>query len=200
MVRVGVLALQGDFLEHLEALHNLAETRLIRDTKDFNADGGVDALILPGGESTTIGRLLNITGLKSVLIEKIKEGMPTLATCAGTVLLAKKIKDRVIGETDQQNIGIMDISVIRNGFGRQSNSFECQVELKGIGAVKASFIRAPIIDSIWGSAEPLGYVTHPKVGRTIVGALQSNIIALTFHPEIHCDDKVHRTLISMVRR
>ncbi|MBC7113917.1 MAG: pyridoxal 5'-phosphate synthase glutaminase subunit PdxT [Candidatus Methanomethyliales bacterium] len=200
MVRVGVLALQGDFLEHLEVLQNLAETRLIMGAKDFNADGGIDALVLPGGESTTIGRLLEATALKSELIEKIKEGMPTLATCAGTVLLAKRIKDRVVGETDQQRLGVMDISVIRNGFGRQSNSFECKVELKGIGAVKASFIRAPRIDSVWGSAEPIGYINHPKVGRTIVGAVQSNIIALTFHPEIHGDEKVHRTLISMVRR
>jgi 5'-phosphate synthase pdxT subunit len=200
LVRVGVLALQGDFLEHLEALQNLAERRLIRSSKDLNADGGIDALVLPGGESTTIGRLLEVAGLKNVLVEKIKEGMPTLATCAGAVLLAKRIKDSVIGETNQQRLGIMDISVIRNGFGRQSSSFECKVDLKGIGAVKASFIRAPIIDAVWGSAEPIGYINHPKVGRTIVGAIQSNIIALTFHPEIHGDDKVHRVLISMVRR
>jgi 5'-phosphate synthase pdxT subunit len=90
LVRVGVLALQGDFLEHLEALQNLAERRLIRSSKDLTADGGIDALVLPGGESTTIGRLLEVAGLKSVLVEKIKEGMPTLATCAGAVLLAKR--------------------------------------------------------------------------------------------------------------
>jgi len=198
LVRVGVLALQGDFLEHMEALRSLAEPKAIREVSDLS---DIDALVLPGGESTTIGRLMVRKGLGDALAHKISiEGIPTLATCAGTVLLAKKIKDRVMGEVSQHSLGIMDISILRNGFGRQINSFECDVEIENVGTINALFIRAPIIDGIWGSAKPIAYIAHPKTGKTVVAASQYNIVALTFHPEVRDNDKIYKNLIDMVKR
>ncbi|MEM3366614.1 MAG: pyridoxal 5'-phosphate synthase glutaminase subunit PdxT [Candidatus Methanomethyliaceae archaeon] len=197
MVRVGVLALQGDFVEHMEMLYSLAEPKPVRVVEDLS---NIDALILPGGESTTIGRLIERVGLSEALVNKISfEGIPTLATCAGTVLLAKKIKDRVLGDMAQSSLGILDISILRNGFGRQINSFECDVKVENVGIISALFIRAPVINELWGSAKPIACIDHPKTGKTVVAVSQSNVIALTFHPEIRGDTKIYRTLISMAK-
>lgn len=199
MVVVGVLGLQGDFLEHLQILSKIDGVRAaIIKTKE--SIKGVDAIILPGGESTTIGRLMERAGLKEALTEAIRGGMPALGTCAGLILLAKKVKDRVVGEVDQPTLALMDISVVRNGFGRQKESFEARVDMKDIGEVRGIFIRAPIIDELWGRAEPIGHIQHPTLGRITVAARQENMLGVAFHPELGGDPKVHKMLIEMAKR
>lgn len=199
MVKVGVLGLQGDFLEHLQLLKcmdgvNAVIVKTEREVKE------IDALILPGGESTTIGRLMEHRGLREVVAEAIRGGMPVLGTCAGLILLAKRVKDRVVGEMDQPTLSLMDVSVIRNGFGRQRESFEAEVQIKEIGKVRGAFIRAPIIDNVWGKAEVIGTIRHPTVGEAIVAAKQDNMLGIAFHPEIEDDPKIHKMLITMAKK
>ncbi len=199
MVTVGVLGLQGDFLEHVQILKGMegVEARIVKTERDLK---GLDALILPGGESTTIGRLMERTGLREAVAEAVRGGMPVLGTCAGLILLAKRVKDRVVGEVDQPTLALMDISVIRNGFGRQRESFEAEVHIKDMGKVPGVFIRAPIIDDLWGKAEAIGSIQHPVIGNVIVAARQENMVGVAFHPEIGDDPKVHKMLISMAKR
>lgn len=199
MVTVGVLGLQGDFLEHVQMLKNIegVKTIVVKAEKDLKE---LDALILPGGESTTIGRLMERSGLKEAVAESIRKGMPVLGTCAGLILLAKRIKDRVVGEVDQPTLALMDLSVIRNGFGRQKESFEVEVHLNGVGKVPGVFIRAPIIDDLWGKAEAIGSIHHPVLGHVTVAAKQENMIGIAFHPEIGNDPKIHKMLITMARK
>jgi 5'-phosphate synthase pdxT subunit len=197
-MRVGVLALQGDFLEHAEILRELgAEAVYIKRQGDLS---GVDALVIPGGESTTIGNLISLKGLGEPIKELIRSGIPVMGTCAGAILLAKKIVDRVVGETGQYTLGVMDIGVIRNAFGRQRNSFVASVSLEGIGEISAAFIRAPAIAEAWGSARVLGYVEHPAAGRVGVAAQQGNMLALAFHPEIVGDKRIYSYFLSTARR
>lgn len=199
MVVVGVLGLQGDFLEHLQMLESIDGVKgaIVKTEKDLK---GIDALILPGGESTTIGRLMEKAGLKEAMAEVIRGGMPVLGTCAGLILLAKKVKDRIVGEVDQPTLALMDLSVMRNGFGRQRESFEAEVNIKDVGKVPGVFIRAPIIDNLWGKAEPIGSVQHPTLGNVIVAAKQENMLGVAFHPEIGDDSKIHKMLITMAKR
>ncbi len=196
MITIGVLALQGDFLEHLEILREIGvNAKPVKKSEDLS---GTDALIIPGGESTTIGTLMKVRNLIEPVIKLAESGVPILGTCAGAVLMAKKVVDRVVGETGQVTLGLMDISVVRNVFGRQKNSFITDVEVEGMGIVKAAFIRAPGIIDAWGSARIIGYVDHPAVGRIGAAALQGNLVAVTFHPEITGDKKVYQYLISKI--
>lgn len=198
MVRVGILGLQGDVLEHVELLREIkgVEPVVVKDAKSLAI---VDALVIPGGESTTIGRLIEMRGLREDIIDQIREGLPVLGTCAGAILLATRVEDREVGEVKQPLLRVMDIHVLRNAFGRQKDSFEAQVELDGIGRVRGAFIRAPVIKEAWGKAKIIGYINHPVAGKAGVAAIQDNMLAVVFHPEITSDKKIHLFLIDMAK-
>lgn len=194
MIKVGVLALQGDVEEHVKAT-KIAIERLnvkgeVLEVKKIDDLLNVQALVIPGGESTTIGKLLLRRNMLETLRDRIKLGMPVLATCAGLILLAKNIKDRVVGVTGQPSIGVLDVEVIRNAFGRQRESFEIDLEVKGIGIIRAVFIRAPAITKVGGSVEVLA-----RLNKYIVAVREGNILALAFHPEVTNDTKVHEFFI-----
>lgn len=185
----GVLAVQGDVREHLNALRRLGvEARTVRTPEEV---AQADGLILPGGESTTIGKLMVRYGLLEAVRQLAAEGKPLLGTCAGMILMAKEI--HAAGK-EQPSLGVMDIAVERNAFGRQVDSFEADIEVKGIdgGPVRAVFIRAPIITAVNGDIEVLA--THE--GR-IVAARQRNMLALAFHPELTDDSRLHAYFVKM---
>ncbi len=195
--RVGVLALQGDFAEHMASLHRLAsagngasglEAREVRLPSELDA---VDALILPGGESTTIGKLLVEYRLLEPLRERIADGMPVFGTCAGAIVLA-----RDIGGLDQPLIGAMDLRVRRNAFGRQLESFETDLPVPVLGErpMHAIFIRAP---AILGVGEGVEVLARLETG-TIVAARQGRMLATAFHPELTDDTRLHAHFVGMI--
>lgn len=187
MTRVGVLALQGDVREHLAVLHGLgADAAPIRSAAQLAA---VDALVIPGGESSVIDRLTRILGLQAPLRQRIAEGMPVLGTCAGLILLADRILDAAPG---QQTLGGLDVTVRRNAYGSQVDSFESSVPMPAIGErpVAASFIRAPVVEQVGDGVTVLG--EHD--GR-IVAVEQGGLLGVSFHPELVGDDRVHRRLL-----
>ena len=185
-MRIGILALQGAFAEHAAMLRRLgAEHFEIRQRKDL--DGRIDGLILPGGESTAMRKLLHDLDLFDPLSRRIREGLPVFGTCAGLILLAKTVDGGI------PCFGTMDIAVKRNAYGRQLGSFYTEQELKGVGRVPMTFIRAPYIESVSGDAEILAQAD----GR-IVAARQVNQLVTAFHPEL-CDDlSVHRSFLDMI--
>lgn len=198
MAKIGVLALQGDFLEHVEMLKEIgAEPIVVKRRSDLEF---IDGLIIPGGESTTIGGLITARGLGEPIRRLADRGIPIMGTCAGAILLAKEVSDKVVGETGQELLGLMDIEVVRNAFGRQANSFIAELEVEGIGKVRAAFIRAPAITRAWGSAKIISYVEHPKLGKIGAAAIQWPILALTFHPEITGERGVYELFISIARK
>jgi len=185
--RVGVLALQGDFREHLAALRACeVEGVPIRLVADLDA---VDALILPGGESTTMARLLE-PGLAASIQRRSAAGMPVLGTCAGMILMAREIED---GRPDQEPLKLIDISVRRNAYGRQIDSFEAEVESRAIGGTApAVFIRAPQVTERAPDVQELA--SH--AGQT-VAVKQGNRLALAFHPELTPDRRWHQYFLSL---
>jgi 5'-phosphate synthase pdxT subunit len=190
-MRVGVLGLQGDVAEHRRALEDLGvEAMSVRTTDELAA---VDALVLPGGESTTISHLLRTSGLLDPLIERLRSGMPTFGTCAGLVLLSRSIVD---GRPDQLALGFLDASVRRNGYGRQVASFESSCDLLGVGVVPTVFIRAPRILEVGDDVEVLATIdvgdgAHPVVVR------QGSIVAASFHPELTDDRSLHALFLDV---
>ncbi|MCS7099398.1 MAG: pyridoxal 5'-phosphate synthase glutaminase subunit PdxT [Sulfolobales archaeon] len=199
MVRVGVVAVQGDFLEHVQALRELGgvEVVAVKSPRDLS---GVDALVIPGGESTTIGSLMRVKGLDSAIIDLAESGLPIMGTCAGAILLAKRVADRVVGETGQPLLSLMDIAVVRNAFGRQRESFTTDIYVDGVGKVRAVFIRAPAIVDAWSEARVIAYVDHYSAGKMGAAAVERNLLAVTFHPELSGDTKMYEYLLSMTRR
>lgn len=186
-MKIGVLALQGAFIEHADILGRLgAETKEIRKRADFK---GVDGLVLPGGESTAIAKLARELGLFSDIRDAINEGMPVLGTCAGMILLAKE----VIGG-DPGSFRVMDITARRNAYGRQLGSFCTVSGFGGAGNIPMTFIRAPVIESASAGVEILSVVE----GK-IAAARQKNMLAVAFHPELTEDTAVHRCFISLIR-
>ncbi|HEY1162023.1 MAG TPA: pyridoxal 5'-phosphate synthase glutaminase subunit PdxT [Candidatus Dormibacteraeota bacterium] len=185
---IGVLAMQGAFAEHIRALEaSGAETRIVRSADDI---AGLDGIVLPGGESTTMTMLMERVGLLGPLRGAIAGGLPTLATCAGMIVLAREVSD---GMRDQQGLGLLDITVKRNGYGRQVDSFEADIEVAGLGAKNfhAVFIRSPLVEST-GAVEVLAvHEGHAVAVR------QGQILALCFHPELTKDLRVHREFIRM---
>ncbi len=180
--------MQGAFAEHQRALEaSGARTRLVKDREDLI---GLDALVLPGGESTTMTMLMERVGLLEPVRDAIAGGLPTLATCAGMIVLARDVTDGMVG---QRGMGLLDISVRRNGYGRQVDSFEADLEVAGLGAktFPGVFIRSPLVEST-GSAEVVA--THE--GRA-VALRQGNILALCFHPELTSDRRLHQQLVKM---
>ncbi len=194
---VGVLALQGDVREHLRALTACGvDVRTVRRPDEL---AGLSGIVLPGGESTTIDKLSRIFGLRAPLIEALHAGLPAYGACAGMILLAKHVLD---GTQDQQTFGALDITVRRNAFGRQVESFETDVDLDGIegGPVHAVFIRAPWVESIHNGVEILGAVVPPGLDESkIIAVRHENVMATSFHPEVTDDLRIHRYFVDMVR-
>lgn len=192
---IGVLALQGDIEEHIRAIEDArANPAEAVHVKDVASIGAVDALIIPGGESTVIGSLSSIKGVIPALRERITSGLPVLGTCAGAILLAKRVYDRVVGETNQSLIGALDITVERNAFGRQKESFESKLDLaipRGED-FRAVFIRAPVIRSVGQKVKELG-----RFEGKVVAVQQGNMIATSFHPELSGSTIVHEYLIGL---
>ncbi|MEW2315372.1 pyridoxal 5'-phosphate synthase glutaminase subunit PdxT [Streptomyces bauhiniae] len=188
---IGVLALQGDVREHLIAL--AAADAVARPVRRPEELAEVDALVLPGGESTTISKLAVLFGLMEPLRARVRAGLPVYGTCAGLILLADKILDPRSG---QETIGGIDMIVRRNAFGRQNESFEAAVDVKGVeGApVEGVFIRAPWVESVGAAAEVLA-----EHDGHIVAVRQGNVLATSFHPELTGDHRMHALFTDMVR-
>lgn len=193
---VGVLAVQGDVREHLAALTAAgAHAVAVRRPAELDA---VDALVLPGGESTTIDKLTRAFDLREPLLERLEGGMPAYGSCAGMILLADRVVDAVPG---QLTLGGLDITVRRNAFGRQVESFEQDLSVDGVDGepVRAVFIRAPWVEEAGDDVLVLATVgPGPAEGR-IVAVRQGNLLATAFHPEITGDTRVHRLFVEMVR-
>jgi 5'-phosphate synthase pdxT subunit len=188
---IGVLALQGDFAEHAAVLRRLGvEPREVRLPRDLD---GLDGLIIPGGESTTITRLLQIYDLLEPLRERVGGGLPTWGTCAGAIVLARE----AIG-LDQPNIGAMDIVVRRNAFGRQVDSFETDLAVAPLGEApyNAVFIRAPTIEGVGPDVQVLARLED----GTAVAAREGTMVATSFHPELTGDTRFHEYFVDLVRR
>jgi 5'-phosphate synthase pdxT subunit len=188
MTTIGVLALQGDFREHHEALGHLGvaapEVRLPKDLV------GLDGLIIPGGESTTIAKLMRSSGLLDPLRNMAADGFPMWGTCAGMILLANRLD-----ETGTPTLQAMDIAVRRNAFGRQIDSFEADLVVAGLdgGSFRAVFIRAPIIEQVGPSVEVLARLND----GTPVAALQERLLATSFHPELTPDTRLHQFFLNL---
>lgn len=194
---VGVLALQGDFREHAVMIERLGAT--VQQVRQPQHLAAVERLIIPGGESTTIGKLLVRFGLLAPIRERVVQGMPVWGTCAGSILLAREIED---GITDQPNIGVMDITVRRNAYGRQIDSFEASLELPQLDppTFNGVFIRAPEITRIGADVAILATLpSHDPAPRQhhIVAARQKHMLATTFHPELTNDDRLHRYFLAL---
>ncbi len=187
--KIGVLALQGDFAEHAHMLRDIG----VQPVEVRKADQltGLDGLIIPGGESTTFGKLAKSFGLVEPLREFVQTH-PTWGTCAGAIFLAKHIQGEV------PHLGLMDITVERNAFGRQIDSFTQSLDVKGLGGgpYRAVFIRAPIITEVGPAAEVLARLDD----GTIVAAQQDHMLATSFHPELTRDERMHRYFVDMVEQ
>ncbi|GAA2527405.1 pyridoxal 5'-phosphate synthase glutaminase subunit PdxT [Pilimelia columellifera] len=193
---VGVLALQGDVREHLAAL---AECDVIaRPVRRPGALAEVDALVIPGGESTTMSKLAQDFDLAGPIRERIAAGMPTYGSCAGMIMLARTVLD---GRPDQRGFDGIDMTVRRNAFGRQTESFEAAVPIDGLddAPVHAVFIRAPWVESVGPDVRVLGRVTSGPAAGRIVAVQQGSLLATSFHPELTGDLRVHRLFVEIVR-
>jgi pyridoxal 5'-phosphate synthase pdxT subunit len=189
---VGVLALQGDVAEHLRALADAgARACPVRRAGELAA---VDGLVIPGGESTTIGRLLQVFDLLEPVRAAVAGGLPVFGSCAGMILLARDVMD---GRPDQPLIGGLDVVVRRNAFGRQVDSFELDLDVTGIpgGPVHAVFIRAPWVEKAGASVEVLA-----RAGERVVAVRQDHLLATSFHPELTGDARVHRLFVEMIQK
>lgn len=187
-MKIGVLALQGAFAEHIKILTDLhidvVPIRLISDLD------GIKALIIPGGESTTMSKLLSNYRLMEPVRKRIKQGMPVLGTCAGMILLAKKVT-----ETEVDPIGVMDIEIKRNAYGRQLDSFEADLPIPALGnkTFRGIFIRAPIVQKVEPTVEVLC-----QVNKHAVAVKQGNMLACAFHPELTDDMRFHKYFLSLI--
>ena len=190
MTRVGVLALQGDVREHALALSEAGATPV--PVKRAAELASVAGIVVPGGESTTIGKLLTIFGLLDPLRAAIREGMPAYGSCAGMILLADEVLD---GIPDQPTIGGLDVTVRRNAFGRQVDSFETDLDVAGVpgGPLHAVFIRAPWVERAGEGVEVLA-----SVGGHPVAVRQEHLLATSFHPELTQDRRMHELFVSML--
>jgi len=187
---VGVLALQGDVREHLVALAGLGVTaRPVRRARELD---DLDGIVIPGGESTTICRLLDVFELRGPLSERLAAGLPAFGSCAGMIVLAGEILD---GRPDQEPLRAIDIVVRRNAFGRQVDSFETDLELDGVagGPLRAVFIRAPWVERVGPDVQVLA-----RVGEHPVAVRQGRVMATSFHPEVAGDDRLHALFLSVI--
>lgn len=186
-MRIAVLALQGAFIEHEQMLERLGVSSVeIRQKRDLERP--YDGLIIPGGESTVQGKLMHELGLFEPIKKQIENGLPVFGTCAGLLLLAKKIEN-----DDRRHLATMDITAVRNAYGRQLGSFYTESNFKGIGKIPMTFIRAPYMDSVSDHVEVLA-----TVDGKIVAARQDNQFVTAFHPELNNDLSVHKYFLNMV--
>ena len=206
-MRIGILALQGGVYEHhymlrraMEELGLTGELILVKRPQHLR---GLDAIVIPGGESTTIGRLASRLGILEPLRDALREGLPALGTCAGAVMLAKSVRDARVGETGQPILGVMDVEVVRNYYGRQRESFELDLHIEGIegGPYRGVFIRAPAITRLWGGAKAIAWA--PGVGeddKVAAAAVEGGLLATVFHPELTGDTRIHKLFLETVKR
>jgi pyridoxal 5'-phosphate synthase pdxT subunit len=189
MTRIGVLALQGDVREHVAALAAAdAEPIAVRRPGDLDK---VEGIVIPGGESTTIGKLLVTFEVLEPLRAALADGLPAYGSCAGMILLADRVLD---APPDQVGLGGIDMTVRRNAFGRQVESFEGPVQFSGVGEIEAVFIRAPWAEEVGSQVEVLA-----RAADKIVAVRQGSLLATSFHPELTGDPRVHQLFVSMVR-
>ncbi len=195
---IGVLGLQGAVAEHVETLEKAmkelkikGEVVSVRKKEDLD---GISGLVMPGGESTTINRLLSETGLREKIVGLAKQGLPILATCAGAILLAKE-GDEQVEKTNTRLLGLLEMKVLRNAFGRQIDSFEADIKIPELGEkpFRAVFIRAPAIERAWGETK-----IWSERKEKIIAVKKENILALTFHPELTDDLRIHRYFVKLV--
>lgn len=186
-MQIAVLALQGAFIEHEQMLEKLGVScKEIRQKQDF--ERSYDGLIIPGGESTVQGKLMRELGLFEPIKKQIEQGLPVFGTCAGLLLLAKNIEN-----DDRKHLATMDITAVRNAYGRQLGSFYTEADFVGIGTIPMTFIRAPYIESVSADAKILA-----TVDGKIAAARQGNQLVTAFHPELNDDISVHKYFIDMV--
>lgn len=186
-MKIGVLAVQGAFIEHEHMLNTLGvDSFELRQASDLEQN--FDGLILPGGESTVMGKLVRELDMYDSLKERIESGMPVFGTCAGLIMLAGHIDN-----DSRKHFGTMDISVVRNGYGRQLGSFEAEGDVKGIGNIPMRFIRAPYIDNVGKGVEVLA-----EVDGKIVAARENNQLVTAFHPELTKSLDMHKYFINMI--
>ena len=192
---IGVLAVQGDVREHVRVLEGLgARVDAVRRPGELD---GIQGLVIPGGESTTMDKLVRALELFEPLRALIAGGLPVYGSCAGMIMLADRIADR---RADQQTLGGLDITVRRNAFGRQVDSFEEDIDVLGLGApVHAVFIRAPWVEEIGTDVEVLARVAGGPAAGRIVAVRQGHLLATSFHPEVTGDTRVHELFVEMVR-
>ena len=199
-LNIGVFAVQGDVEENLvatkTALDELGIKGTVSTVKTPDQIAKLDGIILPGGESTTIGQLSLVNGSLKKIKEKIEAGMPAMGICAGLILLAKEVKDHVIGKTEQPLLDLLDVRVERNSFGRQHDSFEADIsmELIKIPKFKGVFIRAPSILEVGKNVEVIS-----KLNEKTIAVKQKNILATVFHPELTHDVSIHKYFINMIK-
>ena len=190
-MKIGILALQGAFAEHERVLERLGvENVELRNLEDFQKyQKELSGLILPGGESTTMGKLLRDQDMLIPIREAILSGLPVFGTCAGLILLAKEITSQ-----EESHLGTMDMVVERNAYGRQLGSFYTEAECKGVGQIPMTFIRGPIISSVGEDVEILA-----TVDNQIVAAQEKNMLVTSFHPELNDDIRLHQYFIEMCK-
>ena len=197
-LNLGVLSIQGDVNENIlstkAAIDALDIDGTVTSVRTPNEISKVDGLIIPGGESTTIGQLSLFNGALKILKEKIEQGMPVLGICAGMILLSKTATDKVVGKIDQPLLDILDIKLERNSFGRQRESFESDISLNSIGipTFNGVFIRAPSISDVGSDVEILS-----KFNEKIIAVKKNNIIAVAFHPELTTDISLHKYFVNL---
>jgi 5'-phosphate synthase pdxT subunit len=196
-VKIGVLALQGDVREHIQSLSDCGVDALAVKTKSEIEN--ISALVIPGGESTTIAKLARSFDLFDLIKDRIKGGMPTYGSCAGMILLSDVVEDAIIG---QESFGGIDMVVKRNAFGRQVDSFETDLKFKGITdpPVRAVFIRAPWVESVGENVEVLAEISDSAGQRHSVAVRQGHLLATSFHPELTGDNRVHKFFVENICR
>ena len=200
-ISVGVLAIQGDVRENLlsvkKAIDESGINANVIEVKTPDDIEKLDGLIIPGGESTTIGQLSLVNGSMKIIKDKIQAGMPVLGICAGMILLSSTAKDRIVGGIDQPLLDVLDVKLERNSFGRQGESFESDISLNSIGISKFNgvFIRAPSVTEVGNNVEILS-----EFDNKIVAVKQGNIIGTSFHPELTQDASLHKYFLSLVNK
>lgn len=199
-LKIGVLAIQGDVAENVSSLENsiteLNQDATVNIVKTPEEIAELDGLIIPGGESTTIGQLSLVNGSLKEIKQKVESGMPVLGICAGMVLLANNARDKVMGKTEQPLFDFLDIDLERNSFGRQRESFEANISMDSIGISNYNgvFIRAPTITTTSNDIEVLA-----KFNEKIVAIKKGNIIGTSFHPELTGDLAIHKYFVNLVK-
>jgi len=200
LLKVGILSIQGDIEENSNAIKESFKELEIEGTvvymKDLEDLEEIDGLIIPGGESTVIGMLLFLKGVQPDLIrKKVQEGLPILGTCAGLIMLSNKAYDKTIGETKQALLKVLDVTIERNAFGRQHESFESELDISYLGERKFNgvFIRGPAITEIGNDVEIIA-----EYDKKIVAVRQNNILGTSFHPELANDNRFHTNLVKLM--